>query len=379
VDEPLTPRWRSIAARACSILFAIFAALSVVTTWLAAETLNSDRYVNKVSQLAADPAIQDAVAQSASTRLVDYAVGVFTDDAQEQSGNDAFSLAGLTRVASIQIIERTVGDVVRSEKFQEIWVAANRALHPQVVELLRGEQVSGVQSSEGQVVLDLAPVIVEVQARLNERGFTFLDGVSTEPGVHTLILFESEELASAQWAVDLIVTLRWMLPLLAVAALVIALILAPDRGREVIAAGLALSLTMVVVLATLAFVRDQVLDDVGAGTSAAAVQSVLDIVTGTLREGGRWVTLIGLIVAGGAYLLMPSNPIRWSIDRFVLHYRGVLYGAIVGAGCLAIILPDQPDTSTLLLVGVVAAAGVMLVWLIARTSTTPLDSSQPAT
>src|SRR5690606_6886242 len=159
VSEPSSPRWRSIVSRTCSILFAIFAALSVVTTWLAAETLNTDRYVDTVSQLAADPAVQDAVAQSASARLVGYAVGGFTDETTEETSGNAFSLAGLTRVASIQVIERTVRDVVRSERFQEIWVAANRTVHPQVVELLQGDEDGVVYSSEGQVVLDLAPVI----------------------------------------------------------------------------------------------------------------------------------------------------------------------------------------------------------------------------
>ncbi len=373
------PLWRSIASRVCSIMFAIFAALSVVTTWLAAETLDTERYVDTVSQLAADPAIQDLVAQSASTRLVDYAVSVVTDDTRDEASDGTFSLAGLTRVASIQIIERTVHDVVRSDTFQQIWVAANRAVHPQVVHLLRGEEVSVVRSTEGQVVLDLAPLVVEVQARLNERGFTFLDGVSTEPGVHTVVLLESEELASAQWAVDLIVTLRWVLPLLALAALVIALVLAPDRGREVIAAGLAMALAMVVVLAALAFVRSRVLAGVEAGTSAAAVEALFDIVTGTLRQAGRWVTFAGLLVAGGAYLLMPSNPIRSAIDRFVTRFRGALYGGIVAVGCLAVILPEQPDASTFALVGFVVVAGSLLVWLISRTATTPPPPTpQPA-
>jgi hypothetical protein len=361
------------------MLFGILAALSVVTTWLAAETLDTDRYVATVSELAADPAIQDAVAQSASTRLVDYTLNLFVQEPAEESSSGSFSLAGLTRAASVQIVDRTVRDVVRSEKFQEVWVAANRTVHPQVVALLRGEQISVVSASEGQVMLDLAPLVVEVQARLNEQGFTFLDGVSVEPGVYTVVLFESSELASAQGVVDLIVTLRWLLPVLAVVALVLALALAPDRGREVIAAALSLSSAMVVVLAALAFVRAGVLDSVEAGTSTAAVESVLDIVTATLRETARWVTLVGLLVAGSAYLLMPTNPLRSSIDRFVLHYRGVLYGAIVGAGCLAIILQDQPGGSTLLLVGVVAVTGVLLIWLIARTSTIPQDSPLPAT
>ncbi len=372
------PRWRAIVSRACTVLFAIFVALSVLATWLAAETLNTDRYVDAVSHLAADPAVQDAVAQSVSARLVDSAVGAFGDESSEEDGG-AFSLAGLTRVASIQIIERTVRDVVQSERFQEIWVAANRAVHPQVVQFLRGDQDSALYATEGQVVLDLSPLVVEVQARLNERGFTFLDGVSTEPGVNTLVLFESDELASAQWAIDLLVTLLWVLPLLAVAALVVALVLAPDRGREAIAAGLSLSLAMVVVLAALTYVRARILENVEAGTSAAAVEVIFDDVTATLREVGRWVTLTGLLVAGGAYLLLPSNPIRSSIDRFVTRYQGVLYGAIVAAGCLAVILPDQPETSAVVLAGVVVVAGSLLVWLIVRMSEPPESQPQPAT
>jgi hypothetical protein len=118
--DPTAPRWRSITSRACAVLFGILAALSVVTTWLAAETLDTERYVATVSDLPADPAIQDAVAQSASTRLVDYTLNLFAEEPAEESSSGSFSLAGLTRAASVQFVDRAVRDVVRSEKFQEI-------------------------------------------------------------------------------------------------------------------------------------------------------------------------------------------------------------------------------------------------------------------
>lgn len=365
------PRWQGVASRVCTVLFAILAVLSVVTTWLSVELLNTDRYVDTVSNLAADPAIQDAVAQRLSTLLVDQIGPSVTPESPETTDEGLFSIASLTRAASIQLIDRTVAEVVQSDAFQGAWTAANRLVHPQVVALLRGEDVSLASTAGGQVMIDLTPLVVEVQTRLSDRGFTFLDRITIEPAAYSFVVFESSELASAQSAVDLLLTLRWLLPVLAIVALAAAMVLASNRWREATAASLGVSLAMVLVLVVLSIARNRLTGNLAPGSVAAAT-AFFDILVESLRELGRFLTLLGLAVAGGAFVLMPANPWRSSISTFVVRYRDLLYGAVIGVGCLVIVFQDQPSIAVVLTVAVLALVAGVLVWWIDR-STPPLE------
>lgn len=357
-----SPHWRGIVARVCTVLFAVLAALSVVTTWLSAELLNTDRYVATVSDLAADPAIQQAISRQVADQLVGYASTVVRSEQGDPS-----VVGSLTQAVSMQVIDRVVQDVVQSATFQQMWVAINRTAHPQVVSLLKGDSDSAIAANQGQVVLDLAPLVTEVQRRLSEQGVDLLNGLTVEPGVYTWVLFESDDLASAQSAVDLLVTLRWLLPVLAVAALVVAMILTSDRWREGMIAGLALALAMVLVLAALAIGRTWVLDQLDGTTARAAGESLVDILTEPLRTSLRYGTVVGLAVAGLVQVLRPASSLRAAIDRVVIRYRDLLYGGIVGAGCLVFIVQEQPSIASMVTIGVVVVVAVALVWWIART------------
>lgn len=108
-------------------------------------------------------------------------------------------------------------------------------MHPQVVELLRGDTVAGMQLIDGHVVIDLAPVVTQIQARLRTAGFTDVLPVGSED--FNLTIFESTELASIQSTLDLLVTLRWLMPLLALLSVAGFAWLSPGPARAAIQGG----------------------------------------------------------------------------------------------------------------------------------------------
>lgn len=207
-------------------------------------------------------------------------------------------------------------------------------MHPQVVELLRGDTVAGMQLIDGHVVIDLAPVVTQIQARLCTAGFTDVLPVGSED--FNLTIFESTELASIQSTLDLLVTLRWLMPLLALLSVAGFAWLSPGPAR-------ALAIGMVVVLVALALVRSWYAGDRTLTLDDAAATAVFDVVTGYLRTPARGVALGGLLVAGAAWVLMPGNAWRVAIDGFVTRHRQVLYGLIIALGTILVVLQHHPS------------------------------------
>ena len=60
--------------------------------------------------------------------------------------------------------------VVSSDRFATVWAEANRAVHAQLVATLTGQTREGVEITDGQVALDIAPFVEVVKERLVDRG-----------------------------------------------------------------------------------------------------------------------------------------------------------------------------------------------------------------
>ena len=320
-----------------------------------------------MSALADEPAIHDVVAQAVTDRLVDRFVTGGT--AGTDTPASLFSTEGLTRLASIQLIDRTVQQVVGSSAFHGFWESANRIAHSRVVALLRGERVAGINVRDGQVVVDLAPLVSEVQARLRDAGFPEL--LPAEVSNVELVLFESTELTTAQRAVDLLITLRWVLAVVTVVSLVGFIWLSRGKSRAIVAAGLALALGMVLVLAALALVRAWYAGDRTLTLDDAAATAVFDVVTGYLRTSARGVAIGGLLVAGAAWVLMPGNAWRTGIDGYVTRHRHVLYAAVIALATISVVLQNQPSVSSLATILVIASTALAFVWRLGRLDPLP--------
>ncbi len=102
----------------------------------------------------------------------------------------------------------------------------------------------------GQVVLNLGPLITQVKENLHARGLGFAAKI---PAVNaTFPLFEAPNLAKAQQGYRLLTTLRWLLPFLALALLAAGIWVARRHRRALIGAALGLSASMLVLAVALA-------------------------------------------------------------------------------------------------------------------------------
>ena len=129
-------RWRSSLSGLLLILGCGLAVLALVALWLRVTLLDTDRYVSTVAPIAAEPAVQDAVAKKLETAI--FTRVDFASLAREVLPERADVLAPAIERGAQSVISDRIADFTRSDRFQQLWVEANRRAHTRVVELLEG-------------------------------------------------------------------------------------------------------------------------------------------------------------------------------------------------------------------------------------------------
>ena len=309
-------RWRTIVAVLLIVVGCVLAPLAGVAVWARNQVTNTDRYVRTVAPLAADPAIQAAIADQITTQVFTYLdVQGLTNQAVDalaergirpQLADRLRGLAG-PLASGIQSFVRTeVGKIVASDAFADAWVQANRVAHQALVKALTG-QGDGAVTVEGDTVsVNLAPFIQTVKQRLVASGFGLAARI---PEVNTsFVLFDVKNLTRAQAAFNLLNTLGIWLPIIAIVLLGIGVAVAKDHRRALVGAAVGVAMGMLVLALSLAVFRTIYLDAVPAAVlphDAAAV--AYDTLVAYLRLGLRAVLVLALVVAAGAYLSGPST------------------------------------------------------------------------
>lgn len=235
-------RRRSIAVGFGLVLGGLFVALALIAVWANALVLDRDRYVDAVAPLASDAAVQDAI----STVVTD-AIATRIDP---PFGADA------TRY----VIEEAVEAVVGSGVFRELWTEANRFAHAQVVAVLTGVDSDALQTRDGEIYLELGPLVAAVTDDLDVLGLDISSVVADAADVEFPILTAADIDPFQRW-------IRWLdraavwLPLAAVAPLAGSLWVSRARWRTCARIGVALAMSGLLVVITIAIARVRYLNE----------------------------------------------------------------------------------------------------------------------
>ncbi len=229
-------RWRSIAVGFGLVLGGLFVALALIAVWANALVLDRDRYVDAVAPLASDATVQDAI----STVVTD-AIATRIDP---PFGADA------TR----RVIEEAVEAVVGSGVFRDLWTEANRFAHAQVVAVLTGVDSDALQTRDGEIYLELGPLVAAVTDDLDVLGLDISSVAADAADIEFPILSSADVAPFQRW-------IRWLdraaawLPLAAVALLAGALWVSRARWRTCARIGVALAMSGLLVVITIAIAR----------------------------------------------------------------------------------------------------------------------------
>src|ERR1700746_4047923 len=148
--------------------------------WAGNEVSDTGRWVATVEPLIHDPAIQNVLTDKITAQITSRLNLTGTINQATAQLNDK----GLTRISSLlttfgpQIssavtgfIHSTVHTVITSPAAAKIWVQVNTAAHQAVVKVLSGQGNGAINTSNGQITLNLGPFIAEVKQDLIQHGF----------------------------------------------------------------------------------------------------------------------------------------------------------------------------------------------------------------
>ena len=307
-------RWRAPVAALLITLGCVLAPVAVLGIWAGNQVSNTDRYVANMAPLISEPAIQHALSDKITARINDRldVPALTAQVAAELSRNNMPRLSSLVRNFSTPIangidgfVGTTVSRAVASPAMATVWTAANRQAHEAVVKVLSGQGNGALVQQNGQVVLQLGPLITEVKERLVARGLTAADKIPTVNA--TFPLFEAPNLARAQQGYRLVNTLKWVLPFLSLLLMAAGIFVARGRRRGLLGAALGLSASMLVLAIALQIARSIYLRSVPQNVLPQDAAAVLyDTLIRFIRDGLRVLLLVGLVVAAGAFLTGPS-------------------------------------------------------------------------
>jgi hypothetical protein len=307
--------WRTPVAIVLIVLGCVVAPVAVLGVWAGNEVSDTGRWVATVQPLIHDPAIQNVLTDKVSDQItsrLDLTGTVSQASAQLKD-------KGLTRVSTLlttfgpQItsavngfIHSTVHSVMSSQAIANAWTQVNTVAHQAVVKVLSGQGNGAISTSNGQVTLNLGPIIAVAKQDLVARGFSLANSI---PNISTTVaLFQAKDLEKAQAGYRLITTLKIVLPILMLLLLGAGVYAARKRRRALIGAGLGLAASMLVLAIGLLIGRNIYLSSVPPsvlpGDAAAAA---FDAMVHFIKIGLRVVLAVGLVVALGAFITGPSR------------------------------------------------------------------------
>lgn len=261
---------RSLVAGLAGLLACIVLPLGVVSTWLVQVVSDTPTYVDTVSPLAEDEAVQQAVGDRIEAEL-----------REQLPGGVGASLA-----------RPAVDRVVEGPEFPPLWRAANRAAHQQLVAILEHD-------NRGDVTLHLDPVAEAVVDSLTAAALPA--GTVDVPPMGVTIA-ESRELERARTGYRLLGEAGFWLPLLWVGAVAVTLLAARRRLAATARLALASALSLLVGWLLMGVARGGVVASVPASDREVA-EVVWDGVTASLSTGLLGLAALGLLGAGGLGLL----------------------------------------------------------------------------
>ena len=387
----------------------ILAPVSVLGVWAGNEVSNTGRWVATVEPLVHDPAMQNYLTDQITNQITSRIniTGTVNQAATQLNSRGLPKIASLLNQFGPQIassvtgfIHSTVHSVVSSQAFATAWVQVNTVAHQALVQVLSGQGGGAISTSNGQIVLNLGPLIAVAKQDLVAHGFKLASNIP--PVTPTLALFQAKDLGKAQSFYRLIKAGKIVLPILALILIAAGVYVARGRRRALVGAGLGLAASMLVLAIGLLIARSIYLSSVPSSTLPSdAAASVFDAFVHFIKVGLRVVLAVGLVVAIGAYFTGPSHTavrtrsaLASGID-WIRHYgerKGLSTGPVgqwtylhrrslrVGAVALVTLIFvfwGEPTALVVIVLVIVLLVLLGLIELIGTPTATPVPAATP--
>ncbi|MFE3196936.1 hypothetical protein [Embleya sp. NPDC059237] len=378
------------------VLACLLTPVAVTAAWARDEVADTDRFVAALAPLSGNTAVQDAVSARLATAAVQAVdVGGLTDSLREALGlgpnNGSGPVSGSLQSLLAGVADQAAQAFVASDAFTVIWRDALRIAHASALDALEGKDSGTVSTTNGEVVLDLGPMIDQVRQGLVGRGFAVASNI---PDIdRRYVLVHREGLRTGQDAFRFLDTAGTWLPIVVVVLFVLGVCLAPRRRPALLWAGVGTALTLLALGIMLAVARRTYLDDLPPEVSRDAAAAVYDALVSFLRRTTRTLGVAAVALAIAAFVAGPARPagtIRrafvvapdragaalarhgfgtGSVGVFVAAHRGPVYAVTGLLGGIWLCVWNEPTVWSVLLIVVVVVAVVAVLEAVAAAGT----------
>jgi hypothetical protein len=296
-------RRRILLARGLVVLAALVAIVALLAGYVRYQALDEETFRGTAGELIADDTVRNQIAATMVDQLytnVDVAAELEAALPPNLQGLAA-PIAGLSR----QVADTTAQRLLDRPRIQELWVESLARTQEQLVRLLDGD-TTAIQETNGVVVLDLQPLIIQLGTEVAVFGRV---AQALPEGSGRIQIMEADNLSLAQditHVLDIVGLWLWVVPILLFA---IAVAIVPGRRREelraVALAGLVVGILILLLrgIAGRYFVDNLVQFD----SVRPAAQDAWNIITSLLADGGRTIVGISLILLLGVWLAGPTR------------------------------------------------------------------------
>ena len=295
-------RGRSTAVWTVLVIAGLLLLLTSFAVWINRVALNTQVFTDTNTELLDNDAIRSAIATRAVDELFDN-VDVQAE-VEAQLPKDVKSLSGPATAALRQGAYEIVDRALERPAFQRLFAITLEETHSTLVEVLEGGG-SRVSTEGGEVTLDLQQIIREAADRIG-IGPEVADKLPADAG--QIVILRSDQLDTAQSAVQLLKTLAWVLPLLTLVAFGFAVWLAGERRGAVRGVGIVLAVVGVIGLLAAKLTQNYLVNAlVEHKDDRQAANNAWNILTDLMRGSFRWMIVVGILFFIAAWLAGPGR------------------------------------------------------------------------
>jgi hypothetical protein len=310
--QPRARRTRGVIAWILVVLVSLLIPISVIAVWAIRTVTDTNQYVATMAPLARNEVVVNHLADKATD-------AIFSTHVVQNKVTAALPAKAKPLVTPLvnQVHDYVHGvalKVFESPKFGQLWDGLNRHSHDAVVDILTGKQSKLTQRFEqgGAIVLKLQPALQQVQDKLNQRGVRLFNPIKPilqngKSGLGVTIV-SKDQVSTFSGFFNLVVKLRWVIPVVALALAAIGIAVAVKRRKTLIRMAVGVGLMTLLLLAGLSLGRISFLNQAAKhqldqGVAAAVWDTMLRF----LKTDLRWTLVVTVLVGLIAWLAGPGR------------------------------------------------------------------------
>ena len=307
--QPRARKTRGVIAWILIVLTSLLIPIAVVSVWAIRTVTDTNQYVATMAPLARNEVIVNHLADRATAAL-------FSTHVVQNKVTAALPAKAKPLVSPLvnQVHDYVHGvalQVFESPKFGQLWDTLNRHSHAAVVDILTGKQSKLTQRFEqgGAIVLKVTPALEQIQEKLNSRGVTLFNPVKSisQQGA-AITIVSKDQVAKFSGFFNLVVKLRWVIPIVALLLAAIGIAVAVKRRKTLLRMAIGVGLVTLVLLAGLSLGRITFLNQATKHNLDSNVAgAVWDTLLHFLKIDLRWTLLATVLVAIGAWVAGPGR------------------------------------------------------------------------